>query len=86
MTRDQFKLILHCLQQLQRMTIGSSLDFRVMTFKRFEETSEIACVEYSVYYKEKMLQYSQIAENADYQASSVKIKELRNYLRSNKWI
>lgn len=86
MTKDQFAKLVYRLQRMQRMTIGSALDFRVMTFKRQDETNDVMAVECAAYYKEKLLQYIQVFENQDYKINSDKVKEMYEYLRSNKWI
>ena len=83
MTKDQFMKILVKMQQLQQMTIGEAIDFKVITYRREDQA---AAIDFMVNLKEKYIRSGTITENEEYKATCGRIKDFADYLRSNKWI
>lgn len=83
MTKEQFMKVLSKLQQLQQMTVGEVIDFKVITYRRQDDA---AAIDFMVNMRDKYIRSGTITENEEYKATCGRIKDFADYLRSNKWI
>ena len=83
MTKDQFMEILRKLQQLQQMAVGEAIDFKLITYRRQDEA---AAVDFMLNLKDKYIRSGTMTENEGYEMTSKRVKDLMEYMRSNKWI
>ena len=84
MTKDQFMRILVRLQQMQQMTVGSKVEFKIDVYRRSDDDD--AALDYTTHYKEQYLRSGTILEKDDFSTSSAKVNDFMAYLRNNKWI